>query len=80
MRIFEIIQEDEADRLKAAKIDLAQARMSDAEAKYHEKMQKISAVDNTQKRGERALKAAEVRDKARDSTQKAIQNAQKSKK
>lgn len=80
MRINEIIQEDEADRVRAAKVDLAQAKMADAESKYHDKMHKISNVDNAQKRGERTKKAIEVRDKARAAAQKSIQSAQKSSK
>lgn len=80
MRISEIISEDEADRLRAAKIDLAQARQADAEAKYHKKMSEITRLDDAQKRGERARKAQEVRDKARQAAQKSIQSATKSRK
>jgi hypothetical protein len=80
MRILEIISEDEADRVKAARVDLAQAKAADAEAAYHEKMHKITKLDDQQKRGERARKAQEVRDKARQAAQKAIQTATRSKK
>jgi hypothetical protein len=78
MRISEIIQEDEKDRLRAAKVDLAQARQADAEARYHKKMSEIIKLDDQQKRGERAKKAQEVRDKARQAAQKSIQSATKS--